>query len=121
MNYNNNSSTASANKTQFVRTAQGINISYIGTKPENGMVFDLALSVDPEGNTVKSLNNNQVETVSFRNSFAEGDLYCYVPVSEIGKTKSVQLMADKDGTKFATFTVNNTISIQTAGAKPASL
>ena len=119
-NYSNQSTTG-ANKSQFVRTAQGINMSYTGAKPLEGDTVQLALTVDTEGNTIKSTNNNGVETVSFRNSFPQGDLYCYVPVTEIGAKKSVVLLQDKSGVKFATFTVRNTIAITTTGAKPASL
>lgn len=118
--YNNNSTTG-ANKSQFVRTAQGINMSYTGARPAEGDTIQLALVVDAEGNTTKSLNNDGIETVSFRNSFELGDLYCYVPVTEVGKAKKVQLMVDKAGVKYATFTVQNSIAIQTTGSKPASL
>ena len=120
MSYNTQNTNATK-RTPFVKTSSGHALNYTGPKPSEGLSMSLALSVDADGNTIKSLDNNGTETVSFRNSFSDGDLFTYIPVDDIGTKKSVKLLVDSNGTKFASFTVQNTIIINEAGAKPASL
>jgi len=121
MSYNTQQTQVSKKSTPFVKTSSGHSINYTGLKPSEGLSVSLALSVDADGNTIKSLDNNGTETVSFRNSFSDGDLFTYIPVEDVGTKKSVKLLVDSNGTKFASFTVQNTIIINEAGAKPASL
>lgn len=108
-------------KTLFVGTSvEGVLINYVGVKPENGLAVNLVLSVDGKGTTKDFISNTNEARVLFKQSFAEGELFAYVPRTLV-KKGSIELQQDANGVKFANFIIQSSINLDLSAVKSAKL